>query len=210
MQTPAGNRSGLDRRSLLRAGLLWGGGAAAAGLAAPSAAPAQDWWPPGPRLTLDVACLGDTLSMAQGTGSAPGAGKLYASPFFVHGVIYKGGSLAAGDGFDPRNAAPGIGVWLCHGFLLMGGDIPLPDVDASQEHVLGEVGPDSFGRAALHSSGFEPHSVGVTAPRSVTGGTGPFAGARGVVTETLIGRNVTVLPTGMNAPNLRFEFRLQR
>lgn len=206
MTTPS---RGVDRRQLL----LWGGaGALAAELAAPAGAAAGRGGrrrKGGRTLTLDVACLGDTMRLSPAPGTDPAAGDLYGSPFLVRGVIYKGGTLAPGTGFDPASR-PGIGTWFCHGFAMFGPGLTLPDVVTDQEHVLGDVGPGAFGTASLHSSGFEPHDDQAPAPRAVTGGTGRHRGARGVAIESVLGTNATTLPDGSSAPNLRFEFRLRR
>jgi hypothetical protein len=199
----------LDRRGLLRGGLIWGAtGALAAEAAAPSPALAKTGRGGGRKLTLDVACLGDTLRLTPAAGSDPDKGDLYASAFLVRGVIYKGEELKPGTGFDPKSK-PGIGTWFCHGFLMVGPGLTLPDVVTIQEHVVGAVGPGKFGAYQLHSNGFEPHDDKAATPRSVIGGTGKYGGARGTVIESAIGTNATKLPDGTNAPNLRFEFRLR-
>lgn len=201
--------AGLDRRGLLRGGLIWGtAGVLAAEAVAPSAAVGKTGRGRGRSLTLDVACLGDTLRLTPAGGAAPDQGDLYASAFLVRGVIYKGGTLKPGTGFDPKSK-PGIGTWFCHGFLMVGPGLDLPDVVTIQEHVVGAVGASKFGTYQLHSNGFEPHDDKAATPRSVIGGTGRYAGSRGSVIESAIGTNATKLPDGANAPNLRFEFRLR-
>ena len=72
--------TGLDRRDLLRHGLVWGGAAGIGALGAAASASANR--PAGTRsarrsrrvLALDVACIGDTLRLvpATGSGSNPG------------------------------------------------------------------------------------------------------------------------------------------
>lgn len=194
----------LDRRDVLRRGLVWGGaGAVATAAASATTASAKS---SGRKLTLDVACLGDSFRLALADGADPSKGDLYGSPFLVRGVIYKGGTLKPGAGFDPASKR-GLGVWFCHGVLMFTPE--LPDVLTVQEHVLGSVGPSRFPRNQLHSNGFEPHDDKVAAARSVIGGTGRYAGAAGTVVETVLGTNTTRLPDGSNAPNLRFVFKLR-
>lgn len=200
----------VPRRQVLGQALLWGGAGAAAaaidvGLASPASAHR-------PRVVYDVACLGETFRVIWAPG-APDSGDLRGSTFSVEGAIYPAGTLPV-SGFDPAaHADARVGTWFCRGWFLIHADRPEPHVTTTQEYVIGQIGPDSlFPADQLASSGTEGSDTEQQTPvRSVIGGAGRYAGARGTVLQHGHGTNTTVLAgVGGPAPNFRFEFRLVR
>lgn len=214
--------SSIDRRELLKQGFIWGGAgtAAAAAVLVPAAAaragsrpkPASD---ERETLVLDVSCLADTFRLIPAPDpSPPVESPLWAAPFLVEGLIFEGGALSDKQGFDPRSEIDqAIGTWLCRGSLLLRDDRSQP-VGANTQYYLfprlagaPEFPTDQLFCEGLGGAEFE----GWAAPRAVLGGTGRYAGARGVVVESQIGTNATtsgagaVMPAG---PNFRFEFEL--
>lgn len=202
----------LDRRAVLKRGLVLGGaGSAAAALATfgstESAAAAGRI-----RLKLDVASLGDTLRIQPQEGNAEGDSR--GSLFILEGNIYPAGTISR-ETFDPASAEA-IGTWFCRGWILGHPERPEPHVITTQEYVLGNIRPERvFPPDTLASSGTEgvnaefiPGADAQVPIRSVIGGTGKYAGATGVVRQAFLGSNTTTL-TGLGpAPNFRFKFRL--
>jgi hypothetical protein len=202
----------LERRELLRRA-FWG----AAGLAGASVAVSTgsatglgEHADAGTkRLVIDMACLGNTFRFVPVPGDNMND-DLRGAPFSVEGNIYPAGTIK--DGFDPARVKP-TGTWVCRGWLMVAPGRPTPAVITTQEYFLSEAlgGPDAFVADQLVSSGLE--GDGKRPPvRSVIGGTGRYAGARGVVIQHGLGTNTTNLWLGGvlgPAPNFRFEFRLQ-
>lgn len=209
----------LDRRDLLKKGLVWGGaGAAAATLGTTAAATMGNLTAAhadqARSLIVDVACLGDTLQVIFAPGAHPPSDHA-GSLFVVEGAIYPVGTIE-GDGFDP-SSTPAIGRWFCRGWFVDSSARPQPGVVTTQEYVLGEITPQRlYPPDQLVSSGLEQTALPTFDPaqpaiRSVIGGTGRFAGASGVVIQHSNGHNTTNLgPAGVvgPAPNFRFEFQL--
>lgn len=201
----------LGRRDLLKRGLIWGGLATAA-VASRASAPAwaaQDA-EHGDLVVYDVACLGDTLKIIFAPGASPS--DMRGSTFSVEGVIYPAGTVP-GTGFDPNSAA-GIGIWMCRGWFLIAPERPEPHVITTQEYLFGDITPSRlYPPDQLVSSGMEgSEDEREPAIRSVTGGTGRYAGAKGVVLQHGNGANTTELGPGGAlgpAPNFRFEFDLR-
>jgi hypothetical protein len=198
---------GLGRRELLRQGLIWSGTATAAALGSTAVlgSPAGA----GTELAYDVACLGDTLRIIFAPGANPS--DMRGSTFSVEGVIYPAGTVPA-TGFDPRGL-DGVGRWICRGWFLIAPGRPEPHVITTQEYLFGDISAARlYPRDQLVSSGMEgSKDESQPAVRSVTGGTGRYAGARGVVFQHGNGTNTTALGPGGAlgpAPNFRFEFRL--
>lgn len=167
----------------------------------------------GNNLTLDVACLTDSLHVAAALDTAPPVdGPVYGALFLVEGVIYDGFGLEDGaTTFDPRSE-PGIGTWLCRGWIIIRNDRSEPHVVTSQSYLLPRD-DEMFPLDQLASEGLEGgESVEPgqewTSERIVVGGTGRYAGVRGTVRQQFIGTNATVGPTG-NGPNFRFSFELR-
>ncbi len=196
----------ISRRDVLTKGVVAGGVGAAAGIfvtANAGCAQAQST----SKLTLDVACLGDTFRVQPTDGNAEG--DLRGNTFSVEGWIYDSGTIP-NKGFDPKSADP-IGVWLCRGWFLIHAGRPEPHVVTTQEYILGNITKAKlFPADQLVSSGMEGTDTEKEPPlRSVIGGTGRYAGASGVVLQNGNGRNTTTLRgLGEKAPNFRFDFRL--
>jgi hypothetical protein len=196
----------ISRRDVLTKGIIAGGVGAAAGMLVTSGsgcAQAQGT----SKLTLDVACLGDTLRIQPTDGNAEG--DLRGNTFYVEGAIYERGTITR-TGFDPKSGDP-IGVWLCRGWFMINKDRAEPHVLTTQEYLLGNIRKTQlFPADQLVSSGMEGTETEKEPPvRSIIGGTGRYAGATGVVLQHGNGRNTTTLRgIGQKAPNVRFEFRL--
>lgn len=203
------------RNFLMGAGLVGAGvaaGAVAGGVAGAVTAGSDDT----ESLSLEVACLGQTLRNIEfprldGVVPETGAdgldpGDLRGSPFYVEGWIYPAGTIAEGDGFIPTEDDV-IGMWLCRGHLLISPGREDPHVATLQEYYLGDVAENPIGTELLASQGVEGRNLERwSATRIVTGGTGVYRGARGQVTQSQIGFNSTVDYLGFTAPNFRFEF----
>lgn len=154
--------------------------------------------------------------------AAPGSVPLdlWGATFIVEGRIYPAGTLPEGaTGVDPFDY-PSTGVWLCHGWITIRPDRPNPHVVSTQEYLFGEVGPGAPA-TQLVSQGLEGTDVpGLAILRSIIGGTGTYAGARGTIFQRATGTNITkmaagpqsrelsALPWPQNGPNLRFEATL--
>jgi hypothetical protein len=209
----------LDRRDLLKKGLVWGGaGATAATLGTTAAATignlAAAHADQARSLIVDVACLGHTLQVIFAPGAHPPSDHA-GSLFVVEGAIYEAGTID-GDGFDP-SSTPAVGRWFCRGWFVDSAARPQPGVITTQEYLFGEITPQRmYPPDQLVSSGLEQTALPTFDPiqqaiRSVIGGTGRYAGASGVVTQHYKGHNTTKLgPAGVvgPAPNFRFEFQL--
>ncbi len=207
-----GQSTKVDRRELLRRA-FWGGVGVAGASVAVSAGPLSGLGGRAEadtkRLVVDMACLGDTFRFIPVPGDNMND-DLRGAPFSVEGNLYKAGTIK-GDGFDPSAVKP-TGTWVCRGWLMTAPGRPTPDVITTQEYFLSEPlgGPDAFIADQLVSSGVE--GAGKRPPvRSVIGGTGRYAGARGTVVQHGLGTNTTSLwlvgALGP-APNFRFEFHL--
>jgi hypothetical protein len=199
----------LGRRELLRQGLVWGGSGVAAATLGSTAFASPAGAGRGHTLVYDVACLGDTFRWIAAPGTTP-PGDLRGSTFSVEGRIYSAGTIS-GKGFDPSSARA-IGTWFCRGWLIIAPGRPEPHVLSTQEYVFGDITSTRlFPPDTLTSSGLEGSADESQVPeRAVIGGTGEYAGARGVVLQHGHGTNTTTLTTlgGIPAPNFRFEFRL--
>lgn len=209
----AADPPGPRRNFLLGAGMLGAGvvgGAIAGGIAGGGGDQSSS-------LRIDVACLGPTLRNIEfprlgGVVPDTGAdgldlGDLRGSPFYVEGWIYPAGTIPEGDGFIPTEDSA-IGIWLCRGHLLISPGREDPHVATLQEYYLGDViSDDPIGASLLASQGVEGRNLDRwSAERIVTGGTGPYRGARGQVTQSQIGFNATVDYLGLPVPNFRFDF----
>jgi hypothetical protein len=209
----------LDRRHLLKKGLVWGGAGAAAATLGTTAATMGNLTAAhaaqAPSLVVDVACLGHTLQVIFAPGAHPPSDHA-GSLFIVEGAIYPVGTIE-GDGFDP-SSTPAIGRWFCRGWFVDSSARPQPGVLTTQDYIFGEITPKRlYPPDQLVSSGLEQTALptaDATQPaiRSVIGGTGRYTGASGVVIQHANGHNTTKLgPAGVvgPAPNFRFEFQLR-
>lgn len=202
----------LERRELLRRAFWGAAGVAGASVVASAGAVSGlgDHAQAGTkRLSIDMACLGDTFRFIVVPGDN-GNDDLRGAPFSVEGNIYRAGTIK-GDGFDPTTPEPS-GTWVCRGWLMTAPGRPTPAVITTQEYFLSAPigGEDAFIADQLVSSGLE--GDGRRPPvRSVIGGTGRYAGARGVVVQHFLGTNATSLWLAGAlgpAPSFRFEFKL--
>ncbi len=117
----------------------------------------------------------------------------YGATFITRAYIYPAGTLTADNGVNadgsPEFPDQVLGIWICRGWFV--GDGMRTTTGAmlatSQIYDFGNV----LGAATLTSDGHELADVGVAISRAVTGGTGPFMGARGEARQTLIGLNAT-------------------
>lgn len=160
------------------------------------------------RVVIDVACLGNTFRLIPAPGNNDD--DLRGATFSVEGNIYPAGTIN-GDGFDPSKVNP-TGTWCCRGWLMAAPGRTTPSVISTQEYFLSEPlgGSDAFIADQMVSSGIEGDGE-IPPVRSVIGGTGRYAGARGVVVQHGAGTNTTSLWLGGAlgaAPNFRFEFKL--
>jgi len=128
-----------------------------------------------------------------------GGNPLRGGYFVTEGYIYESGTLTCADGScngvlydEAGNASPEfpdsvIGTWTCYGVhvedaaTLESGAI----VVTTQIFDLGE----SVGSDMIVSDGFELIDLDTPFSRAITGGTGDYAGAGGVQTQTFIGLN---------------------
>jgi hypothetical protein len=149
---------------------------------------------------FDVSVDGRTWRYDQPVDAPPGRG----ATFLVNGKIFPAGT------FDEGSTGPDslgtIGTWVCRGVFYF--DL----VEWSQGKVPREVTTQYFlfdDDSMLISEGFEG---GVQLARVVSGGTGAYAGARGVSTPQEVAKNSTRIKLSSSveaaAPNLVFTFTL--
>lgn len=123
----------------------------------------------------------------------------YGAPFLAQGYIYPAGTLSAtADGVNtdgsPQFPELVVGEWTCYGWYVGGGAQTTngPWILATQIYQFGS----DWGAITLVSEGYVSTSSGRTVARAITGGTGPFAAARGEVRAATLGVNET---SGSNA-----------
>jgi hypothetical protein len=204
----------VDRRRLLGRGLLLGGaGIAGSALAAAPALPASA---DETRTTVfEVAMLGNTHRLILGPEVANF--ELRGSTFYVEGIIYPAGTIAAAPGFDPAaHQDKAVGHWFNSGWFMAGPDRPQPHRFSLQQHVFGLITPaDLFPVDQISSQGTESSHTQDFLPstRAITGGAGRYLGATGQITQYGHGTNVTsvnILGRVVPAPNFRFIFKLAK
>jgi|FLYN01.1.fsa_nt_gi hypothetical protein len=130
----------------------------------------------------------------------------YGNPFITQGYIYPEGTIEENNGVLPDGSPefPDLvmGTWVCRGWIFGVDGVHTtrgPIVISTQVYDLG----DSSGETTFISEGFEIIDLNLPVLRALTGGTGEYAGARGEVSQTLLGFNPS------NGVNLRFEVRTQ-
>lgn len=207
-------RAVVDRRRLLRRGLLLGGvGVAAPALVAAPAAPAAAQATSRTTVVFEVAMLGNTHRLILGPEVANF--ELRGSTFYVEGILYPAGTIPAAPGFDPAaHQDKAIGHWFNSGCFMAGPDRPQPHRFSVQQHVFGLITPDDlFPVDQISSQGTESSRTQDFLPstRAITGGAGRYLGATGQITQYGHGTNVTsvdILGRVVPAPNFRFIFTL--
>jgi hypothetical protein len=111
--------------------------------------------------------------------------------FITQGYLYPAGTLTNGTGVLPDGSPEFpdkvIGEWTCRGWFIADGAHTTsgPILISTQLYNFG----GAWGDATLASEGYELPEAGVVVERAVIGGTGPYAGARGEVRQTLLGGN---------------------
>lgn len=134
----------------------------------------------------------------------------YGTSFVTQGYLYPEGTLSESDGVladgSPEFPDEVVGQWTCRGWYIADGHHTTtgPMVVTTQIYNIGgeaRLGGE-FGVAMITTDGYELADVGVEVQRSITGGTGEYAGARGVQRQTLLGLNAT------EGVNLRIEIDL--
>lgn len=117
----------------------------------------------------------------------------HGSPFITQGYIYPAGTLSDGNGVladgSPEFPDKVIGEWTCRGWFVGEGAHAKtgPMVVTTQVYNFG----DGYGNEMLVSDGYELIDVGVVFQRAITGGTGSYTGAEGVVNQTFLGFNAS-------------------
>lgn len=128
----------------------------------------------------------------------------YGAWFVTQGYIYPADTLDGTNGVNPDGspAFPDqvLGQWLCRGVFIGDGAHTSSGswVVTTQTYNFGSAD----GEATIVSDGHEVADLGVAIDRAVIGGTGPFAGAGGTATQSLLGFNV------VEGVNLEFEISL--
>ena len=136
----------------------------------------------------------------------------YGNPFVTSGYLYPRGFLDEHSGTDaegkPGSPEQVVGEWTCRGWMIGDGmhTSSGPIVATTQIYdVYDEPGyarGKQSTRRTLITDGYELVDIGQTALRAITGGTGPFAGARGQMAQQLLGFNES------EGVNLRVAFEL--
>jgi hypothetical protein len=128
----------------------------------------------------------------------------YGDTFVTQGYIYPAGTLDESNGVNPDGSPEFpdqvLGQWICRGVFIGDGAHTTSGawVITTQTHNFGAVD----GEATVVSDGAEVADLGVSVDRAVIGGTGPFVGAGGTATQSLLGFNV------VEGVNLQFEIAL--
>lgn len=205
------SRSG--RRDFLRGAAFAGAGVAVGAVGAGVAGAVTNDGDSRSEVSFDVACLGQTFravflpalpDLSQLNGGLAD-NDLRGSPFWVEGWIYPAGTIPEGDGFIPTEDGV-IGTWICRGHLIISPDRADPHIASHQEYYFGDFVQNPIGAEMLMSEGLEGRDTERwSAERAITGGTGQYRGARGVITQSMIGFNSTIDFDGFNALNFRFD-----
>jgi hypothetical protein len=186
--------SSLGQTRLLRGRFLAGGAAlaaAAAALAVPRAAgAAPPRWQAGdpPPARFEVAENGLRFAFAGAPVHDDGM-PAYGNPFVTEGYLYPSGTLGGSNGVlpdgQPEFPEKVIGTWICRGYMIGDGAHTEsgPWVTSTQTYNFGAA----FGAITLITEGFELADKDIAVTRAVIGGTGPFRGAWGEQSQTLLG-----------------------
>ena len=124
----------------------------------------------------------------------------HGNPFITQGYIYPEGTLDGSNGTladgSPEFPELVLGQWTCRGWFVGDGAHTTtgPMVITTQIYSFGS----EPGAATLVTDGYELVDTDVEVGRAITGGTGPYAGARGEASQTLLGF------TEQMSVNLRF------
>ena len=115
----------------------------------------------------------------------------HGSSFITQGYIYPKGTLDGANGVladgSPEFPDLVLGQWTCRGWFVGDGAHATsgPWVITTQIYSFG----DNLGAETLVSDGYEIADVGVVFQRAITGGTGEYDGAGGVVDQVFLGFN---------------------
>jgi hypothetical protein len=126
----------------------------------------------------------------------------HGNAFITQGYIYPYGTLSESSGVNPDGSPEFpelvLGEWTCRGWFVGEGAHATGGtwVITTQLYAFGD---GAAGEAVLVTEGSEVADVGAPVARAITGGTGPFALARGAGEQTFLGFNVS------EGVNLRFE-----
>jgi hypothetical protein len=117
----------------------------------------------------------------------------HGSSFITQGYIYPAGTLDGGNGVladgSPEFPEKVLGEWTCRGWFVGDGAHAEtgPMVITTQLYNFGShLGDETF-----VSEGYELADVGVVIERAITGGTGPYTGAKGEVQQKFLGFNAS-------------------
>lgn len=117
----------------------------------------------------------------------------HGSAFITQGYIYPAGTISGGNGVladgSPEFPDLVIGEWTCRGWFVGEGAHAQtgPMVITTQIYNFGE----ELGGEMLVSEGYELADIDVAIERAITGGTGSYTGAEGVVSQTFLGFNAS-------------------
>jgi hypothetical protein len=125
------------------------------------------------------------------------------TPYVTQGYIYPEETLTNSNGVNPDGSPEFpdkvLGQWSCYGWYLGGGPVP-GSANWLTTHLFNFGG--EWGTATLVSEGYSIDDMGVPLERAITGGTGPYEGARGMQMETNLGFNES------NGMNFRYELHV--
>jgi hypothetical protein len=130
----------------------------------------------------------------------------YANEFITEGYIYQPGTIDGTNGVNPDGSPEFpdkvIGRWTCRGWHVGDGakTVTGPWVVTHQLYDFG----DTPGSEMLATDGVELVDLNVPVQRAIIGGTGPFAKARGELTQTMVGFNQ------LKGVNLRFSVNVTK
>lgn len=117
----------------------------------------------------------------------------HGSTFITQGYIYPAGTLNGGNGVLPDGSPEFpelvLGEWTCRGWFVGEGAHATtgPMVITTQIYNFGET----LGGEMLVTEGYELADIGQPIARAITGGTGSYQGAEGVVNQTFLGFNAS-------------------
>jgi hypothetical protein len=125
--------------------------------------------------------------------------------YITQGYIYPEGTLNGSNGVladgSPEFPDKVLGQWSCYGWYV-GAGTPGQSPPWITSHLF-NFG-DTYGEATLVSEGYSIDELEIPLERAIIGGTGDYAGARGVQRETNLGHNLS------NGLDFRYEVRLDQ